>query len=156
MDFDRRGNTQGKKEQSMTIKEKIRAAILEAIRSEPGIALGDLLLSFEVDIGNITIAEIVGATGNGISAKSMTDEVSTRLKSERVEFDANVRRILAGSEISLCAEVISCAYKDTHGQTPSPEQLRKSLMRSVSSGLVKRKGKARGTSYELTAKGRKA
>lgn len=138
----------------MTIKERIRAAVLEAIRTQTDLCLGDLPLSLEIDIGNITIAELAGS--GGFSAKSMAGEVSTRLKSERSEFDSNVRKILMGSENSLGAEVIASAYQDVHSEQPSPDQLRKSLKRSMSAGLIKRRGKARGTSYELTAKGRKA
>ena len=109
---------------------------------------------------SITVAELiagkVGSAGRtGVSFRSMKtgqDAVDTRTKAQREAFD----RIVLGlfpPEYQVSSVEISRFLAPS---VSTPDQMRKSLARSIEAGLIRKKGKARGTRYSLTAKGTKA
>lgn len=139
---------------------RARAAIISGLRSVPGLTVGEIA-ECDIDLSSISVAELYG--GVAFKSNTVTKElvveirtgVETRTKADRIAFDENIRLVLSGSELHLNSEAIASAHDHECGGKPTPDQLRKSLARSIAEGLVKRTGKARGTRYTLTAKGRK-
>ncbi len=156
----------------------IRKLIIDGILANPSITIGalneggkaagivlditvqELLSGRPISIQDILPPIPPGGISIGYGVRSdpadgafTIDGVRTRTKAQRIDFDRHVLEVLG--QLDDNDSLGSQSLQELVGH-PTPDQLRKSLHRSVEAKLVKRRGRARGSRYWLTAKGRKA
>lgn len=161
------------------MSNRIREALIEALRNLKDATLQELghaAISGRLDLSQLRVTDLVGG-GRGMHVSSKATEftitqkgidkieahhtsgqILTRTKDQRIAFDRAVLLTFCRDDeawTSLSSVDITNALVSEGVGEASPDQLRKSLHRSIESGLVKSKGKARGTRYSLTSKGRK-
>lgn len=149
----------------------IRKLIIDGILANPSITIGDLNEGGRAAgiVLDITVQELLQANGDkwGVPVplplladqpladfQTMeVDHVETRTKAQRIAFDRRVLETLG--QLDDNDSLGSQSLQELVGH-PTPDQLRKSLHRSVKAKHVKRRGRARGSRYWLTARGQKA
>lgn len=143
----------------------LRQIIIDHIWSNRGITIGNLVDGADCEAArellfSITITEIIRGDSESnappVPSQGLTELADTRTKLARDLLDARMISVVSLIGPSCGSPAITEQFSESFGCAPSADQLRKSLRRSIGLGLVKSQGKARGTTYTLTAKGERA